>query len=416
MKKKYIAIGLLASSLVSFGQRSDSTYRKRRLATTDVQIVMSFYTQDNNHSAVTGGIGTENLQVYATQFSVDHQPDSANIFHFDGGVDVISSASTDNIDFIKSSASKVDLRTHANLGYSRRLNKNGSSAGINSGISIESDYTSLGVGLSYQHVNLSQSREISLVVQTYFDDLRWGRLHNGEPIKLIYPAELRNKEWFDHYKRTSYNIEFGLYQVVNQRMALGIYPGIAYQSGLLSTPFHRVYFNDDTKRVENLPESRLKFPVGVQLNTFLGGRWILRTYYRFYRDDFGIVANTFNAEASLKISPIFTLSTVFRWYTQTAADYFHPYKAHDISQAFYTSDYDLSAFQSFKPGIGFRYAPFSRKLQRTFNALEMRYAFYARTDGLHAHMVTLYINYTKEKKIKNSGKLFDEETTFNNKH
>ncbi|HEY5915926.1 MAG TPA: hypothetical protein VIU13_00925, partial [Chryseolinea sp.] len=67
MKKRYIVIGLLASSLVSFGQRQDSTYRKKKLSTTDVQIIMSYYTQDNVHSAVTGGLGTEDLQVYATQ-------------------------------------------------------------------------------------------------------------------------------------------------------------------------------------------------------------------------------------------------------------------------------------------------------------------------------------------------------------
>jgi len=374
---------------------------------------MSYYTQDNDHSAVTGGIGTENLQVYVSQLSLDHRPDSSNIFHIDTGVDVISSASTDNIDFIKSSASKVDLRTHINAGYSHLFNKKGTTAGINGGLSIESDYFSIGTGLSFRHINPSQSTEVSLAFQAFFDDLRWGRLHNGEPEKLIYPAELRYKEWFDHYRRTSFNMELGIYQVINQRMTLGIYPGIAYQSGLLSTPFHRVYFTDDTKRVENLPGSRLKVPVGIQLNTFLGGRWIVRTYYRFYWDDFGIVAHAFNVEGSLKITPSFAVTTLFRWYTQKQADYFRPYKTNEVSQAFYTSDYDLSSFQSIKPGLGFRYAPYRRKLQRTFNALELRYAFYSRSDGLHAHMATLFINYTFEKKMKNKGKLFQEETTFN---
>lgn len=361
---------------------------------------MSYYTQDNDHSAVTGGIGTEDLQVYATQLSVDHQKDSSNTFHVDTGLDVISSASTDNIDFIKSSASKVDARTHLNAGYNRLFKRQGITAGIMGGFSIESDYSSLGTGLSFNRINPSQSREISIVLQTYFDDLRWGRLHNGEPEKLIYPVELRSTEWFDHYRRSSYNLEVGFYQIINRQMSLGIYPGLAYQSGLLSTPFHRVYFNDDTKRVENLPESRLKIPIGVQLNTFLGGHWILRTYYRFYWDDFGIVGQTINIEAPVKITRTFTLSPFFRLYAQTKADHFKKYGEHEVSQEFYTSDYDLSKFTSFKPGLGIRYAPYARNSRTTFDAIELRYAFYKRSDGLKAHMATVFINYSVEKRSK----------------
>jgi len=397
VKKRYIAIGLLASSLVSFAQRPDSTYRKKRLSTTDVQIFMSYYTQDNDHSAVTGGQGTEDLQVYATQLSVDHR-DSSNVFHFDAGLDVISSASTDNIDFVKSSASKVDARTHVNTGYNRKFGRSGITAGINGSFSIESDYTSFGTALFFSKLDASKSREISIALQMYFDDLRWGRLHDGHPEKLIYPAELRNKEWFDQYRRNSYNVEFGYYHLINRRMSIGVYPGVGYQSGLLSTPFHRVYFSDSLRRVENLPLSRLKLPIGVQLNTFVGGRWIIRTQYRFYWDDFGVVANTFNVEAAYKAGRAFTVTPFIRVYGQTAADHFKGYKEHKGAEEFYTSDYDLSKFTSLKPGVGVRYAPYSGNGRTTFNAIELRYAFYKRSDGMEAHMVTLFINYSQEKK------------------
>jgi len=395
VKKRYIAIGLLASSLAAFGQRQDSTYRKKKLSTADVQIIMSYYTQDNAHSAVTGGIGTEDLQVYATQFSVDYQSDSANTFHVDGGLDIISSASTDNIDYVQSSASKTDVRTHLNTGYSRRIRRNGITAGANTGFSIESDYSSLNTGLFFSKINASQSREISISLQMFFDDLRWGRLHDGKPEKLIYPVELRSIEWFDHYRRSSYNLDLGFYRVINRRMAIGVYPGLAYQSGLLSTPFHRVYFTDKSKRVENLPGDRFKVPIGVQLNTFLGGRWILRTYYRFYWDNFGIFSNTINLEAAYKVSSKFTVTPFIRIYGQTSGDDFEKYGAHDATEEFYTSDYDLSKFESFKPGLSIRLAPHSGRGRTTFNAIELRYAFYRRSDGMEAHTATLFINYTK---------------------
>ena len=178
---------------------------------------MSYYTQDNDHSAVTGGQGTEDLQVYATKVSVDHQSDSSNAFHFEAGVDVITSASTDNIDFVKSSASRVDARTHVNTGYIRRFKGPGITAGVNGSLSIESDYTSLGTGVFLSKLDLSKTKEISLALQMFFDDLRWGRLHDGHPEKLIYPVELRTKEWFDHYRRDSYNLELGYYLLINKR-------------------------------------------------------------------------------------------------------------------------------------------------------------------------------------------------------
>jgi hypothetical protein len=400
VKKRYVIIGLLASSLASVGQPSNSTYKKKKLSTTSVELVMSYYTQDNEHSAVTGGIGTEDLQVYATQLAMDVRRDSSNAFHFDAGVDVISSASTDNIDFVISSASKVDLRTHINAGYSRRLKDTRTTVGLISGLSIESDFFSVTNGLSLHHVNASQSRELSIALQTYLDDLRWGRLHDGKPEELIYPVELRDTVWFDHYRRSSFSVEFGFYQVINRRMSLGIYPGITYQSGLLSTPFHRVYFNDESLRVENLPGRRLKLPIGIQLNTFLGGRWISRSYYRFYWDNFGINAHTLNLETSLKVTPMFTASTFFRLHEQHGSDYFRPYKDHDPSEVYYTSDYDLSSLTTFKSGVTIRYAPYRRMGRSTFEALEFRYAFYSRSDGLKAHMITLFLGYSFDKKLK----------------
>ncbi|MDZ7849015.1 MAG: hypothetical protein U5L96_21110 [Owenweeksia sp.] len=61
--------------------------------------LLSLYTQDGQHSAVTGGNGTEKLQVYSAQF---HSVNTINEKHrwlLNFGADFISSASTDRIDF-----------------------------------------------------------------------------------------------------------------------------------------------------------------------------------------------------------------------------------------------------------------------------------------------------------------------------
>ena len=395
MKKRYLVFGLLAASLSASAQRAgDTTYSKQRVSKTDVQVLFSYYIQQGNHSAVTGGEGTEALQVYAPDITITHQRDSLNTFRINTGVDVITSASTDKIDFVISSASRVDARTHLSLGYSRLLKRSGIRAGIETGFSIESDYFSVPAGVSASHVNADGSREISASLQAYFDDLRWGRLDpdHYSPEKLIYPEELRYKEWFDEYRRTSYNLDLSLYQVINERMQLAIFPGLVYQKGLLSTPFHRVYFTDKSLQVERLPRERWKIPLGIQLNSFVGNRAVLRSYYRFYHDNFGVNAHTFQLEAPVKITPRLTLSPLARFYTQTRSKYFRPYMAHELSETYFTSDYDLSSFSSYKAGLGARYfflQPFLGTY--SFNEIALRYAFYKRSDGLSAHMITLLL-------------------------
>lgn len=399
VKKRYILIGLLASSMSVFGQRSASPYTKKKLRQTDVQVLFSYYTQDNNHSAVTGGIGTEDLQVYATQLSIDSGNDSTTVYHFDAGIDIITSASTDNIDFVKSSASRIDARTHVNIGFNHRIRGTGTSYGVNGGFSIESDYLARGIAVSLGHA-ASASREFSVAFQTFFDDLRWGRLENGKPQKLIYPSELRNTQWFTAHNRNSFNLSLGWYETINTRMAIGIYPGIMYQTGLLSTPFHRVYFKDKSKRVEKLPDQRVKFPLGVQLNTFLGSRYVLRSYYRFYWDNYGIAAHTFNLELAVKMSYTFSLTPFARLYKQSQANYFNPYAEHDVMQEFYTSDYDLSKFTSYKTGLGVRYTPVPGGNGYRFREMEVRYAYYKRSDGLGAHTITTYFDFKYEGRKK----------------
>lgn len=395
MEKRYVIISLLSAFLSAKGQLpEESSYEKKKLSSRDVEMMMSYYTQDNDHSAVTGGIGTEDLQVYAFDLAMNWKKDSVRNFAVDLGVDIITSASTDNIDFAVSSASKTDARTHLGLSYGKFL-PGGLNGSINGGLSVESDYTSINFGIGAGHLSEDGMREWSVNFQSFFDDLRWGRFDNGQPQELVYPVELRSKEWFDIYRRYSYNLEFGFYQTINKRTVLGVSPAIVFQKGLLSTSFHRVYFEDKSLRVENFPTERWKFPLNFQLNHFVGTRFVLRASYRFYHDNFGITGHTFSAELPYKVSPVWTLLPSLRYYTQSAADYFRPYEEHATSEKFYTSDYDLSKFNSYRAGFGFRYAPFAVKNKRVFNELELRYSFYKRSDGLGAHMVVLYMKYNK---------------------
>jgi len=336
--------------------------------------------------------------VVINSYSIARHIDSTNIFYFETGLDVISSASTDKIDFIVSSASEKDNRVWISSGFQHQFKGSNSAVGIKPSFSIESDYLSWGLGVWWTGKNEENTSRYTLAFKGYIDDLRWGRLNKKfkRPVTVIYPKELRYKEWFDIYMRYSYNLSFDWQKDINRRMTIGLFPGLVVQHGLLSTPFHRVFFPDSIRAVvENLPRNRIKIPVGVQLNSFLGSRIIAKVYYRIYWDDFDILAHTFSLELPIEVIPQLTIIPFSRVYTQEGSGYFSPYKENDPNSEFYTSDYDLSTFQSYKFGLGVTYSPLPRTSLRKWS---VRYARYNRSDGLHFNQITSKFSFSDTKK------------------
>jgi hypothetical protein len=125
---------------------------------------------------------------------------------------------------------------------------------------------------------------------------------------------------------------------------------------------------------------------------------VLRSFFRYYHDNFGIDAITASLEPRFKPSPFFTLYPFYRYHFQTVADYFAPYKQHRLSANYYTSDYDLSRFDSHTFGLGLHWYPlygisrfhlFSKKGTTIFRSIDLRYTHYRRSDGLIANLIGL---------------------------
>ena len=173
-------------------------------------------------------------------------------------------------------------------------------------------------------------------------------------------------------------------------------------NGLLSTPFHREYFSDlETPDIERLPSARLKIPLAFRMNYKPTDNLIVRSYYRYYTDDFGIKAHTFNLELPYHITDFLTVAPFYRFHTQTASNYFAPYAEHLSSDQFYTSDYDLSQLTSSKYGLSIAYSPLyglaRAKVPLTrrvfmLNSIALRVSRYSRDTGLSGYSASLGIN------------------------
>ena len=390
LKITLAALAIFATTLASFSQTlpDSSRYKIRKLKFEEANFVSSYYHQDGNNSAVTGGIGTEKLTDFATTIDVKFSRydfyKRKHTISGELGIDVYSSASSDKIDpNTISSASSGDVRVYPSLTYAITNEQKGSTVSGTGSFSAEYDYTSIGGNLGWTKLSKDRNREFGVKAQVFFDT--WS---------VIRPIELRSSSYPSTRPRNSYSTSFTLSQVLTKRLQMLLLLDVAYQEGLLGTLYHRTYFSDGSHQVENLPETRFKIPVGIRFNYFLGDRFIFRTFYRYYRDSWELSAHTAELETTVKITPFFSLSPFYRYYTQQGVKYFAGYAQHDPSEEYYTSDYDLSTLTSQMAGLGVRYSPPGGLLGvPKLNAVELRYGYYHRSTGLNANILTLMVKF-----------------------
>jgi hypothetical protein len=394
MKKlSLFVIGLYLGIVAAFSQEKpqlDSPYKVKKLTFEEANIVSSYYSQNGNNAAVTGGIGSEKLSDISTTFDLKMYKYDKKLrkhsFTAELGIDHYTSASSDKIDpHTISSASYSDNRIYPSLHWDMENEGKGKAIGAGISFSNEFDYNSFGLNANFSKKTKDRSGEFSAKLQAYIDQLR-----------LIYPIELRSGSG-DDYPTASRNTFSGTAswsQIINRQFQLMIEAGMVYQNGYLGLPFHRVYFNDNSVHVEALPATRIKIPIGMRATYFLGDQFILRGWYRFYHDDWGINSNAAEFETVVKVNPFFSITPFYRFYQQSAVDYFAPYQAHSNAEEFYTSNYDLSKFNSHFFGAGFRVAPPEGVFHlKHFNSLELRYGHYKRTTGLNANIVSMQVGF-----------------------
>ncbi len=405
MKKICLSVvGLFLILFSSFAQSSSndsSAYKSRKLTFEEANLVSSYYRQDGNNSAVTGGIGTEKLtdiaNVIDVTFNKWDRQNRKHSFDVEIGIDHYTSASSDRIDPRHlSSPSSRDTREYPSVNWSVENGKKGSTFGAGLSFSNEFDYVSTGANVMFAQKTKNRNGEFTAKAQAFLDR-----------VYLILPVELqpgypnirghdgeRSKGDFSSSPRNSFSGSLSWSQVINKRLQLEFLLDMIYQTGYLGLPFHRVYFADNTLHVENLPDTRLKIPVGFRANYFLGDKFIIRTYYRYYHDSWGLSAHTVNLETSYKINPFLSVTPFFRYNTQSAIDYFAPYKMHTAADQYYTSNYDLSKFSSNFYGAGFRIAPPKGVFgMQHVSMMELRYGHYTRTNGMKSDIISLNLKF-----------------------
>lgn len=391
--KKIVITGWALMSLLQLSAQNtpkdSTTYKSTKLKIEEINLVSSLYQQEGNNSSVTGGIGTEKLTDISNTLDVKlFKYDKTGIKHnwdIEVGIDHYSSASSDKIDLqANSSASSADNRFYPSVTYSRENEEKAQTISFGLSSSIEYDYQSFGGTVGFSKLTKSKNGEFIAKFQTYLDQ-----------VKMILPIELRGPGAPSGSEaRNTFAGSLGYSQIVNKNFQLLFLVDVVQQSGYLSLPFHRVYFTDGTVHQENLPDSRLKLPVSVRGSYFLGDNIILRGYYRYYTDDWKLTAHTLDLEVPVKISPFISVSPFYRYYSQQGTKYFKGYEEHTAASEFFTSNYDLSTFDSQFFGAGIKFTPLKGVFGiQHLNTLEVRYGHYNRSTALSSNIISINLKY-----------------------
>jgi len=400
--------------LVTFGQNPDTSYKKRVLEKGELETLFSYYSQDGPNAAVTGGEGTEELTDATSTIVLRLPLNDDDVLTVDAGISAYSSASSSNVNPFdsqglanpfdaSSGASKSDLLAYFSPSYSHSSDDRNQIWGAKAYISAEYDYFSIGFGGNYTRLFNEKNTEVSVSGQVYLDS--WNAQY---PIELrdgfsaSTPGYAPSFTPFASENRNSYSLTFTFSQILSKRLQASLSFDVIRQDGLLSTPFQRVYFGDMddfflenfqlADDVEQLPGSRFKLPIGLRFNYYANDFAVVRSYYRFYYDDWGIISHTANLEVPLKLSDQFTVYPNYRFYSQSASDHFFEKEQATSNLDFYTSDFDLSKYTAHQYGIGVRYKDIFTKAKLLIFGLktvDLRFAYYDRSTQLNATIITL---------------------------
>lgn len=434
MKKLFVLFFFLYCLAYStFGQlmkKDSAAYASKSLKLDEVNLVSSYYSHTGNHSTTLGGIGDESVKEFSTGIDLKFVGYSnPNYIHsFTAGIGFAAHTAASQAWVSASGASrKSGTRIYPSLEWSMQdVNKKAEySAGLM--YSNEFNYQSFTLNTGYTKGN-QHNGEFGIKLTGSFDQVKMltaetmdtttlqNYIKNGRAISFDTPTSIlrsaasggggtsgggtsggssgsssEEKEHLPSKARTTLTAGFSYTQIINPRMQVAFLADLTGQFGYLGLPFHRVFASDvPNSTIEKLPDTRLRLPLAVRWNYFIGDRVILRSYYRFYTDSWGITAHTANIETPIKISPFFSVSPFYRYYTQTGSKYFAPYRQHLSSDEYYTSNYSYSAYSANYGGLGLRWVP---KEGGLFKAIELRYGYYKQTTGLQSNVITLDLKF-----------------------
>jgi hypothetical protein len=283
-------------------------------------------------------------------------------------VDVVTNASPDAIDVVSSASrhvegGSIDWTTTYRAGKTVDLS-------MRSGVHLENPFRSWDSGMAIRRSYADEATVVSASGLEVFD-------------------------WFDRFdiqgSRKSHTDRNGttgtvsLTQVLTPTTVASLNYGLTLQEGTMGNTWNSVPLASGVRGAELLPTERARNALVGRMAQWLPWNGALRLSYRFYADDWGIVAHSMEAQLMQRLMPELYVGATYRFHTQTGASFFTPLAAVDARLR--VADSDLAPLDSETYGgkivMDFPLAGEIRALH-----LELECERYVRTNDLRVNIVS----------------------------
>lgn len=257
-------------------------------------------------------------------------------------------------------------------------------------ISKEYDYLSLGINgniaIDFDRKNSTFSAGFS-----YFQDTFTPEGGIPKPFASMLVGDSSDPTWDEEFAKTRIGSEddkstadilLGFTQVINRRMLMQFNYSYSMVDGYLTDPFKILSVVDDNGVAqdyvyESRPDSRIKQSIYAQ-SLYHFDTTVLDVSYRYMWDDWEITSHTIDSRFRIPLSDSFGresyLQPHFRFYQQSAADFYRPFiMDNDLLPAFASADYRIGEMTAFT--VGLKYG----MLVNNGHELSFRLEYYSQT-------------------------------------
>jgi hypothetical protein len=270
-----------------------------------------------------GGVTVDGPSVLVRKKFAEKYSVSANYY-----VDLISSAS---IDVVTTASPYSERREQASLGFDALNGKTRYSLSFTN--SDENDYTANTASLDLSQDLFGDLTTLSLGYSQGWDEVR----KRGDPV------------FSEDVDRRNYRL--GLSQIVTPQLMVNVAYEVITDEGYLNNPYRSVRYLDADSATgysyqgEIYPRTRTSNAASLATRYFLPYRAAIHGEYRYFTDTWGIDANTLRVGYTHPWQQwIFEVG--YRWYGQSAADFYSDLFPYQDAQNFLGRDKELASFTS----------------------------------------------------------------------
>ena len=253
-------------------------------------------------------------------------------------MDMVSSAS---IDVVTTASPYTETRTQMSAALDALNGKTQYS--VNFTNSDENDYTANSASLDISQDMFGDLTNVSFGFSRGWDEVRKrGDADFSEPID-----------------RSTYRV--GVTQILTPTLMIGANYELVTDEGFLNNPYRSVRYLDPGSasgfafQPEVYPHTRTSNAAALNARYFLPYRAAVHGEYRFFTDTWGIDANTVQVGYTHPWGKQWIFELSYRWYDQSAADFYADLFPRQDAQNFLARDKELSTFTSHMIGLGATY-------------------------------------------------------------